>query len=71
MLNQEIIKQINLITKKNSNKERWLTIKEVQYISSLSYSTIRREISKGYLKKSKRSGKLLFHPDNVKKWLGS
>ena len=71
MNNYETIKKINQLIKQSPTKERWLTIKDVQHISSLSYSTIRREIGRGYLKKSKRSGKLLFHPDCVKKWLGS
>lgn len=56
-----------LLTKKFS--DRWLNIKEVCEYTSLSQSTIRRAIIKGELKASKRTGKLLFNINDVKRWL--
>ena len=41
-------------------KNRFLSIREVSNLASLSQSTIRRVVAKGTLKCSKRLGKLLF-----------
>ena len=70
MNNFETVKEINRLVKNNPVKVKWLTIKEVQKLTTLSYSTIRRAVDKGVLVKSKRPGKILFHPDDVNKWLG-
>ncbi len=57
----------SLITKKVS--DRWLNIIEVCEYTSLSQSTIRRAVTKGHLKVSRKTGKLLFNINDVKKWL--
>ena len=56
-----------LITKKVS--DRWLNINEVSDYTSLSHSTLRRAINRGELKVSRKTGKLLFNINDVKRWL--
>lgn len=48
---------------------RWLGIKDVCRYTSLSESTIRRATKLGSLKVSRKTGKLLFNINDVKKWL--
>lgn len=50
---------------------RWLGIKDVCRWTSLSESTIRRAIKQGSLKVSRKTGKLLFNINDVKKWLSN
>jgi len=52
-----------------SGDEKWLNIKQVCERSSVSKSTILREIKRGKLKVSRRVGRLLFSTNDVKKWL--
>ena len=49
--------------------DRWLTITDVSNYTSLSDSTIRRAVSKGILRCSKSTGKLMFKKSDVEKWL--
>lgn len=49
--------------------DRWLNIKEVCRYTSLSESTIRRNVRKGTLKASHRTGKLLFNYKDINNWL--
>ena len=65
MITTELIpirEQLERIEKKldGNFKNQFLSINEVSKLTSLSPSTIRRAISKGELKCSKRLGKLLF-----------
>ena len=53
----------------NQKTERWMNIKEVAKITSLSMSTIRREVKKGSIKCSNITGKLLFKPSEIENWL--
>jgi len=66
-----IKEQLDRIEKKldGNYKNRFLSINEVAKLGSLSPSTIRRAISKGELKCSRRSGKLLFQESAVRKWI--
>lgn len=48
---------------------RFLDIREVSDLTSLSDSTIRRAVMKGELKCSKKVGKLLFQESDVRRWL--
>ena len=66
-----IKEQLDRIEKKldGNYKNRFLSINEVAKLVSLSPSTIRRAISKGELKCSRRSGKLLFQESAVRKWI--
>ena len=50
-------------------KNQFLSISEDSKLTSLSPSTIRRAITKGQLKCSKRLGKLLFLESDVRKWI--
>ena len=49
--------------------KKYLTIKDVANLTSLSPSTIHRAIAKGELKVSKAAGKLLFQTKWIDKWL--
>ena len=66
-----IREQLERIEKKldGNFKSQFLSINEVSKLTSLSPSTIRRAITKGQLKCSKRLGKLLFLESDVRKWI--
>ena len=74
MITTELIpirEQLERIEKKldGNFKNQFLSINEVSKLTSLSPSTIRRAITKGELKCSKRLGKLLFLESDVRKWI--
>ena len=74
MITTELIpirEQLERIEKKldGNFKNQFLSISEVSKLTSLSPSTIRRAITKGQLKCSKRLGKLLFLESDVRKWI--
>ena len=74
MITTELIpirEQLERIEKKldGSFNNQFLSINEVSKLTSLSSSTIRRAITKGQLKCSKRLGKLLFLESDVRKWI--
>ena len=52
-----------------NHQNKYLSIKEVSNLVSLSPSTIRRQVAKGTLKCSRRLGKLLFEEIEVRNWL--
>jgi len=66
-----IIERLDRIEQKLDGKlsNRFLDIKQVVALTSLSQSTIRRSIVKGELKCSKKLGKLLFQEADIRKWL--
>ena len=70
-MNMRIIERLDRIEKKLEEKlsNRFLNIKQVSELTSVSTSTIRRAISKGELKCSKKLGKLLFQESDVRRWL--
>ena len=74
MITTELIpirEQLERIEKKldGNFKNQFLSINEVSKLRSLSPSTIRRAITRGQLKCSKRLGKLLFLESDVRKWI--
>ena len=74
MITTELIpirEQLERIEKKldGSFKNQFLSINEVSKLVSLSTSTIRRAVTKGELKYSRKLGKLLFQESNVRKWI--
>ena len=74
MITTELIpirEQLERIEKKldGNFKNQFLSISEVSKLTSLSPSTIRRAITKGQLKCSKRLGKLLFLESDIIKWI--
>ena len=74
MITTELIpirEQLERIEKKldGNFKNQFLSISEVSKLTSLSPSTIRRAITRGQLKCSKRLGKLLFLESDVRKWI--
>ena len=66
-----IIDRLDTIQKKLDDKpvNRYLNIKEVCELTSLSTSTLRRAVRKSELKCSKKLGKLLFLESDVRKWI--
>ena len=66
-----IREQLERIEKKldGNFKNEFLSINQVSKLTSLSTSTIRRAISKGQLKCSKRLGKLLFQESDIRRWI--
>lgn len=65
--------QLDRIERKLDGKydNRYLSIVEVSNFVSLSSSTIRRAVTKGELKCSRRSGKLLFQESDVRRWINA
>ena len=66
-----IIEQLDRIEKKLDGKytNRYLNIRQVADLTSVSPSTIRRAIQRGELKCIKKLGKLLFLEKDVRNWL--
>jgi|TARA_B100000315_G_scaffold241489_1_gene262414 excisionase family DNA binding protein len=70
---QIILNKLNEILQyvKSTDPSRYMTIKEVSDFCGISDSTIRRNISKGVLKCSKRTGKVLLKVVDVERWLNN
>ena len=70
-MNRVIIERLDRIEKKidGTYKNRYLSVKDVQYLTTCSISKIRRAIAMGELKCSKRLGKLLFTESSVRRWV--
>ena len=64
----ELLSEILNKVKKGSSDE-WLTIRQAVNYTKLSHQTLRRYISKGKLKASKNTGRLLFKKSHLDKWL--
>ena len=74
MITTELIpirEQLERIEKKidGSFKNQFLSINEVSKLASLSPSTIRRAVTRGELKCSKKLGKLLFQESDIRRWI--
>ena len=69
----KILKQLDRIerTLAGNYKNKYLNIRQVSDLTSVSPSTIRRAIKRGELKCIKKLGKLLFLEKDVRNWLGS
>ena len=70
-MNRGIIERLDRIEKKidGTYKNRYLSVKDVQFLTTCSISKIRRAIAMGELKCSKRLGKLLFTESSVRRWV--
>ena len=66
-----IIERLDRIEKKLDGKlpNRYLDINQTADFTSLSASTLRRAVTKGELKCSRKLGKLLFEERDIRKWL--
>ena len=64
----EILNEIKSLIK-TGGTTKWLSLSEVCHQTSLSKSSIRRAISTGQLKVSRKTGKLLFKVEDVERWL--
>ena len=64
----ELLNEI-LIKVKQVSSDEWLTIRQAVNYTKLSHQTLRRYISKGKLKASKNTGRLLFKKSHLDKWL--
>jgi len=67
---QKLDEILNHVNNRNSI-ERWMDIKELSEMTSLSRSTIRRKVKNGSLKCSDATGKLLFKTSEVENWLNT
>ncbi|MFC1565598.1 helix-turn-helix domain-containing protein [Candidatus Neomarinimicrobiota bacterium] len=54
---------------RNKVNDRWMNLRELSEFTSLSTSTIRRAVKRRVLKASRKTGKLLFNIEDVKRWL--
>ena len=66
-----LLEKLSTIEKKLDSKtsKQYFNISQVSQLTSLSQSTIRREVARGHLKCSKRLGKLLFKESDIQNWL--
>ena len=66
-----ILERLDRIEKKLEGKlsNRYLDINQTADFTSLSASTLRRAVTKGELKCSRKLGKLLFEERDIRKWL--
>ena len=66
-----LLERLDRIEKKIDGKymNRYLDIKQVSALTTLSLSTIRRRVATGELKCTRRLGKLLFKKSAVEEWL--
>jgi excisionase family DNA binding protein len=72
MTEYRIVELLQQIDNKISNKpkqDRWLNISEASDYTSVSTSTLRRNVKNGNLKASTKLGKLLFKVAELEKWL--
>jgi len=67
----EILKRLDKIEHQLSNqvKENWLNIRGISQYTSLSIPKIRRAVTSGELKVSRRGGRLLFKESWADQWL--
>jgi len=68
---QSVNERLDRIEKKIDGKmsNRYLDIKQVSTLTSLSASTIRRVVQSGVLKCSRKLGKLLFQELDIRSWI--
>ena len=64
----ELLNEIKSLVQGNATS-RWLNIRDVAKYTSVSESTLRREIRKGNLKASHATGILLFKIVDIDRWL--
>jgi excisionase family DNA binding protein len=70
-MNHTLMEWLDRIEKKidGNPSNRYLDIIEASSFTSLSVSTLRRYISKGELKCSRKLGKILFKESDIDRWL--
>ena len=70
-MNHTLMEWLDRIEKKidGNPSNRYLDIIEASAYTSLSVSTLRRYISKGELKCSRKLGKILFKESDIDRWL--
>ena len=66
-----IIERLDELKKliENKNPDKWLSLREIARYSGLSESTIRRLVSSGRLRVSKKLGKLMFRRSWIDRFL--
>ena len=65
----ELLQQIDDKISNNPKQDRWLNISEASDYTSVSSSTLRRNVKDGHLKASRKLGKLLFKVSELEKWV--
>ena len=63
------VSNLMIDTIKKDRPDEWMTIRQVVNYTKLSDQTIRRYVRNGFLKASKRTGRLLFKKSNIDRWL--
>ena len=67
----ELLKEIKSLIIGQPKKNNWIDINEASEYTSVSASTLRRNIKEGKLKASKRLGKILFKKSDLESWLNA
>ena len=66
----ELLKEIKGMLTIDTSKD-WMDINQACKYTSMSKSTLRRNVKKGSLKASKITGKLLFKQESLERWLNN
>ena len=65
----ELLKELKALIIGQPKKDKWIDINEASEYTSVSSSTLRRNIKDGKLKASKKLGKILFKKSDLESWL--
>ena len=67
----ELLKEIKGMLTGNKPNDKYLDVKEASEYSSVSISTIRRNVKSGQLKASTKLGKILIKKSDLENWLSN
>ena len=65
----ELLKEIKGLLVGKEKTDKWIDIKEASEYSSVSPTTLRRNVDSGKLNASKQLGKMLFKESDLEQWL--
>ena len=65
----ELLRELKTLILGQPKKDKWIDINEASEYTSVSSSTLRRNIKDGNLKASKKLGKILFKKSDLESWL--
>ena len=67
----ELLKEIKGLLVGQSKDDKWIDVNEASKYTSVSKTTLRRNIDEGSLKASKKLGKVLFKQSDIEEWLNA
>ena len=67
----ELLKEIKGLLTSKPKSDNWIDIKEASKYTSVSTTTLRRNVEEGKLKASKKLGKILFKQSDIEEWLNA